>query len=88
MKSVQFDKQANQKVLLCGVCYRSYHAKQTPEFHWVTARGYIVRSIQNLLLRMNTFQLQYSVARGFLSALSLKIVPCTLSQLSNYEIMD
>ena len=41
MKSVQFGKWANQKILLCGVCYRSYHAKQTPEFHWITTMGYI-----------------------------------------------
>ena len=47
-----------------------------------------VRSIQNSLLRMNTFQLQYSVAKSFLFVLSLKIVPCTLYQLFNYEIMD
>ena len=61
---------------------RSIHA--AGQMEWFNC----VRSIQNPLLRLNTFQLQYTVARGFLSFLSSKIVPCTLSQLFNYEIMD
>ena len=28
----------SEKVSLCVVCYRCYHAKQTPEFCWVAAR--------------------------------------------------
>ena len=41
MKKLDFGRRANQGILLCYVCYRSYHDKQTPEFHWVTARDYI-----------------------------------------------
>ena len=31
MKSVQFGKQTNQKIFLCYVQYKSYHAKQAPD---------------------------------------------------------
>ena len=41
MISVHFGKLTNHKILLFCGWYMSYHAKQTPEFHWVTARGYI-----------------------------------------------
>ena len=39
MKKLEYG--SNQGILLCYVCYRSYHGKQTPEFHWLTAMGYI-----------------------------------------------
>ena len=41
MNNLEFGKCANQKSLLCCVCYSSYPAKQTPDFHWATlARCY------------------------------------------------
>ena len=41
MENLEIGKLANQKSLLCCVCYSSYPAKKTPEFCWVTARGYV-----------------------------------------------
>ena len=40
-KNLEIGKWANQKIVLCCVCYGSYTPKQTPEFCWATDRGYI-----------------------------------------------
>ena len=41
MRKLDSGNLANRKVLSCYVYCRRYHGKQTPEFHWVTTRGYI-----------------------------------------------